>query len=177
MPTDSGPSKAGGTGTPRSIQAPSSRPVARTFRHNIARTPRRNSVPVEHAVFDAAEAVNSWQKLNAGLAEPEGMGYRALLADQRSKLCNGGTIFFPPLTVFHHQKNGEGSERESTQMTTAYSFFSAWVTCRVRDDRGATLVEYALLVALIGVVCVTALTLLGGTASDKFSEVSSAIDD
>ncbi len=62
-------------------------------------------------------------------------------------------------------------------MTTVYSFFSAWLTCRVRDDRGATLVEYALLVALIGVVCVTALTLLGGTASDKFSEVSSAIND
>lgn len=62
-------------------------------------------------------------------------------------------------------------------MTTVFTFLSTWITCRVRDERGATLVEYALLVALIGVVCVTALTLLGGTASDKFSEVSSAIDD
>ena len=62
-------------------------------------------------------------------------------------------------------------------MTTVYTFLSAWITSQIRDERGATLVEYALLVALIGVVCVTALTLLGGTASDKFSELSSAIDN
>ena len=62
-------------------------------------------------------------------------------------------------------------------MTTSFAFLSAWITCRVRDDRGATLVEYALLVALIGVVCVTAITVLGSTASDKFSEVSSAIEN
>ena len=62
-------------------------------------------------------------------------------------------------------------------MTTVYTFLSAWITSQIRDERGATLVEYALLVALIGVVCVTALTLLGSTASDKFSEVSSAIDN
>jgi len=62
-------------------------------------------------------------------------------------------------------------------MTTVYTFLSAWITSQIRDERGATLVEYALLVALIGVVCVTALTLLGGTASGKFSEVSSGIDN
>lgn len=44
-----------------------------------------------------------------------------------------------------------------------------------RDDEGASLVEYALLVALIAVVCIAAITLLGRNASSKFSSVGSAI--
>jgi len=44
-----------------------------------------------------------------------------------------------------------------------------------RDDEGASLVEYALLVALIAVVCIAAITLLGNNASKKFSSVGSAI--
>jgi len=44
-----------------------------------------------------------------------------------------------------------------------------------RSDRGASLVEYALLVALIAVVCIIAVSLLGSTASTKFSEVTSAL--
>lgn len=45
----------------------------------------------------------------------------------------------------------------------------------IRDDRGASLVEYALLVALIAVVCILAITFLGRNASDKLSNVSSSI--
>ena len=61
-------------------------------------------------------------------------------------------------------------------MITAYQFLSAWVTSRVDDDRGASLVEYALLVALIAVVCIAAVTLLGEAASEKFSDVSTELD-
>lgn len=43
----------------------------------------------------------------------------------------------------------------------------------LRDDTGASLVEYALLVALIAVVCILAITFIGNNANDKFSEVSS----
>jgi len=60
-------------------------------------------------------------------------------------------------------------------MTTAYQFLSAWITSRIDDERGASLVEYALLVALIAVVCIAAVTALGQSASTKFSEVDSAI--
>jgi len=42
-------------------------------------------------------------------------------------------------------------------------------------ERGASLVEYALLVALIAVVCIAAITFLGQKANDKFSKVGSAI--
>ena len=44
-----------------------------------------------------------------------------------------------------------------------------------RSERGASLVEYALLLALIAVVCIAAVTLLGGSARDKFSSVGSSI--
>jgi pilus assembly protein Flp/PilA len=44
-----------------------------------------------------------------------------------------------------------------------------------RSERGASLVEYALLVALIAVVCLIAVSLLGRNASKKFSTVGSAL--
>ena len=44
-----------------------------------------------------------------------------------------------------------------------------------RSERGAALVEYALLVALIAVVCIAAITILGNRTSDKFSQVGSKL--
>lgn len=45
----------------------------------------------------------------------------------------------------------------------------------VRDEEGASLVEYVLLVALIAVVCIAAVTLLGQSARTKFTTVGDAI--
>jgi pilus assembly protein Flp/PilA len=58
-----------------------------------------------------------------------------------------------------------------------FEFTAAWIVARlgVRSDRGASLVEYSLLVALIAVVCIASVTLLGKNASTKLSTVSSAI--
>ena len=44
-----------------------------------------------------------------------------------------------------------------------------------RTERGAALVEYALLLALIAVVCIVALTQLGGDASSKFTDIGASI--
>jgi pilus assembly protein Flp/PilA len=57
---------------------------------------------------------------------------------------------------------------------TSLQFLSTWLQSKV-DERGASLVEYALLVALIAVVCIIAITFLGGEASSKFSDVGSAV--
>ena len=57
-----------------------------------------------------------------------------------------------------------------------FEFLSAWMKAQAKTERGASLVEYALLVALIAVVCIAAVTLLGESAESKFSEVGSAID-
>lgn len=43
------------------------------------------------------------------------------------------------------------------------------------DERGASLVEYALLVALIAVVCIIAVTFIGSNASAKFSSVGNQL--
>jgi pilus assembly protein Flp/PilA len=45
----------------------------------------------------------------------------------------------------------------------------------IRDEEGASLVEYVLLVALIAVVCIAAVTALGQNASKKFGTTATAI--
>ncbi len=57
-----------------------------------------------------------------------------------------------------------------------YEFVSAWLKARVSSERGASLVEYALLVALIAVVRIGAVSFLGGKAGDSFSTVGSSIN-
>jgi len=65
-------------------------------------------------------------------------------------------------------------KREITQMTS-YQFLSTWLQSKVDSERGASLVEYALLVALIAVVCIIAVTFLGQSASSKFDSVGTAV--
>jgi pilus assembly protein Flp/PilA len=53
-------------------------------------------------------------------------------------------------------------------------FVAPFIRARLgRTERGASLVEYALLVALIAIVCIVAVTVLGGNASKKFSSDAS----
>ena len=62
--------------------------------------------------------------------------------------------------------------------TNMLSFWTTYFTTQLRARRGeegASLVEYALLVALIAVVCIVAVTLLGSNASSKFSSVDSSL--
>ena len=60
-------------------------------------------------------------------------------------------------------------------MLTTYEFIQAWITSKVKDERAASLVEYALLVALIAVVCIAAVTTLGESASKNFSSISDSL--
>jgi pilus assembly protein Flp/PilA len=57
-----------------------------------------------------------------------------------------------------------------------FDFISTWIQARTKTDRGASLVEYALLVALIAVVCIVAVTFLGTSAESKFDTVGSSIN-
>ena len=45
-----------------------------------------------------------------------------------------------------------------------------------KDEEGATMVEYGLMVALIAVVCITAVALLGTNLSNKFDCVATTIE-
>lgn len=56
-----------------------------------------------------------------------------------------------------------------------YRLFVAFITRRVTRDRGASLVEYALLIALIAAVCILAVTFLGTTASSEYETNTSSL--
>ena len=45
-----------------------------------------------------------------------------------------------------------------------------------KDEEGATMVEYALMLALIAIVCIAAVTLIGTQASLVFSDSAKAIE-
>ncbi len=47
----------------------------------------------------------------------------------------------------------------------------------LRDEAGATAIEYGLIAALIAVALITALQSLGTSLSGTFSNVSTALDD
>ncbi len=44
-----------------------------------------------------------------------------------------------------------------------------------RDERGASLIEYGLLVALIAIVCVVAITFVGSATANSFSSAGSLV--
>jgi pilus assembly protein Flp/PilA len=52
-----------------------------------------------------------------------------------------------------------------------------WIQAKfnIADERGASMVEYGLLLALIAVVAIVALRTLGGSVSSKFSQVNDSL--
>ena len=60
------------------------------------------------------------------------------------------------------------------------NYFNTWIASFVRarfgkTERGASLVEYVLLVSLIAVVCIAMISFLGNNAKSKFSSVGSSL--
>ena len=45
----------------------------------------------------------------------------------------------------------------------------------LRDDQGATMVEYGIMVALIAAVCIAVVTTLGGKVNTAFSTINSSL--
>ena len=45
----------------------------------------------------------------------------------------------------------------------------------ITDERGASLVEYALLVGLIAIVCLVSIAFFGSSTSARFSKVGSSV--
>jgi pilus assembly protein Flp/PilA len=60
-------------------------------------------------------------------------------------------------------------------MILSFEFISAYLQARAASERGASLVEYALLVALIAVVCIAAVTALGKKAKSNFNSIATSI--
>lgn len=49
-------------------------------------------------------------------------------------------------------------------------------TTWMKEEKGASMVEYALLVVLIAIVALVAVTLAGDAVSETFSEIGSSLD-
>ncbi|MFF2344477.1 Flp family type IVb pilin [Pseudarthrobacter sp. NPDC058119] len=49
------------------------------------------------------------------------------------------------------------------------------LSVRLRSEKGATAVEYGIMVALIAVVIIAAVTLLGGTMQDTFTQIQCSV--
>ncbi len=65
-------------------------------------------------------------------------------------------------------------------MLNLINFYNTWIASFMRarfgrTERGASLVEYVLLVSLIAVVCIAAITVLGTKADTEFDKVGSSI--
>ena len=57
-------------------------------------------------------------------------------------------------------------------MLTIWTKATTWM----KEEKGASMVEYALLVVLIAIVALVAISLAGDAVSETFSEVGSALD-
>jgi len=53
--------------------------------------------------------------------------------------------------------------------------FKVWMA--LRSKKGQSLVEYALILALVAIVVIVALTALGGSVEDKFVDVTNTLDN
>jgi len=57
-------------------------------------------------------------------------------------------------------------------------YVKAWLQARfANNERGATMIEYVLLAALIAVVVIAVVTLVGNETSETFSTVGSELDN
>ena len=63
---------------------------------------------------------------------------------------------------------GKKKKKEGNEMTKLFKSF-------LRDEEGAALVEYGLLVGLIALVCITAVTNLGSTVKTLFTNIASSL--
>ncbi|HYG27897.1 MAG TPA: Flp family type IVb pilin [Caulobacteraceae bacterium] len=54
---------------------------------------------------------------------------------------------------------------------------SKFVTRFLKDESGATAIEYGLIVALIAVVIIAAVTAIGGTLEDTFNSVNDSLEE
>ena len=56
-----------------------------------------------------------------------------------------------------------------------FTVLKAWLMARTKTERGATMVEYVLILALIAISVIGIVTSLGGSVSKKFSQASSGL--
>ena len=62
-------------------------------------------------------------------------------------------------------------------MINQYNFLTSWLKAHTKSERGAAMVEYALLVALIAIVAIAAVQVLGDQVTSNFDNINSSLSD
>ncbi len=57
-----------------------------------------------------------------------------------------------------------------------HHYLAALLSPRAVSERGASVVEYSLLLALIAVVCISAVTFLGEQTADSYSQLGTSLN-
>jgi pilus assembly protein Flp/PilA len=73
------------------------------------------------------------------------------------------------------REHSKGGVRMFLQLYTGLQVWFHDLRTRASEERGATAVEYALMVALIAAVIIVAVRLIGTNAEDKFTDVGNAV--
>lgn len=60
-------------------------------------------------------------------------------------------------------------------MSKFVAFVQSWMVSLEDRERGATMVEYGLMLALIAVVCLTAVALIGTNAKGMFNTIAGSL--
>ena len=66
-------------------------------------------------------------------------------------------------------------DRQATERSTKMRKLGQFAVAFLKNEDGPTAVEYAVMLALIIVVCIGAITTLGGNANQSFTSVGSAL--
>lgn len=61
------------------------------------------------------------------------------------------------------------------KLTAMYIDMQSRMQSMVKNEKGATMVEYAMMVSLIAVVCILAVTAVGTGTNDTFNDVVAAL--
>jgi pilus assembly protein Flp/PilA len=84
-----------------------------------------------------------------------------------------------PMHISNGPEGSTGLPKGGEQMLLSlYTGAQVWFSdfrARAREEKGATAVEYALMVALIAAVIIVAVRLIGTNANTKFSSVGTAV--
>jgi pilus assembly protein Flp/PilA len=78
--------------------------------------------------------------------------------------------------LYKHGLKFGSDYKEKPDVITQYNFLNSWIKAHTKSERGAAMVEYALLLALIAIVAIAALKLLGETVSGEFSGINSGLN-
>ena len=80
-------------------------------------------------------------------------------------------VYFGPVRNERKSSSGAGYPRVLPKLETEMNMISRFV----RDESGATAIEYGLIAALIAVVIITAVTAVGTKLSTTFNSVQSSL--